>query len=215
MPTFEELITRTTTLVNDSTLTETIEDLLNQGVYEIAGGMQSALSDIITPPLPELFTIDTVVTDINLAYVNMPSTFHRNLQLAVSANGTEISVANSFIEFAETYPLLDKVGIISEVAEQGGMLYYQGIPSTAENLTLHFYRKPVEMVNDADTPDGIPEHLQMSLLVNFAAWKAYEFIEDGMEGETVNTIKFKTFFTEALKTLELTIPYDSRGLFLR
>lgn len=215
MPTFEELTTRTLTLVDDTSLTDMIKDLLNQGVYEIAGGMQSALLNVITPPLPELFTIDTVTTNVNAAYVNMPSTFHRNLQLVVLSTGTEVDIANSFIGFSETYPLLDRSGSISEVAEQGNKLYYQGIPTSAEEVTLHFYRKPVEMVNDTDEPDGIPEHLQMALLVNFVAWKAYEFIEDDIDGETPNTLKFKTFFIEALKTLELTIPYDSRGLFLR
>ena len=215
MPTFEELIRRTEGLVDDRGLTERFEDLINQGVSEIAGGMQSLLLNVITPPLPNLFSMATVTTDTSLAYVNMPSTFHRNLQLAVSASGIEIDIAHSFIKFTEIYPALDRPGNISEVVEQGGKLYYQGIPSVAEEINLHFFRKPVIMIADDDEPDGIPEHLQMSLLTNFAVWKVYEFIEDGLEGETPNTTKFKSFFMEALKTLELAIPYDSRGLMLR
>ena len=215
MPTFEELITRTNILLTDPGYTDSLGEFINQGVFEIAGGMQSLLLDVITPPLPNLFSIDTVTTSITDAYVDMPDTYHRGLQLAVSARGSEIDITHSFIEFTETYPLLDRTGTISEVAENGGKLYYQGIPLSPEEITLHFYRKPVIMVDNNDEPDGIPEHLQMSLLVNFALWKAYEFIEDGIEGETPNTIKFKSFFFEALKTLELTIPYDSRGLLLR
>lgn len=215
MATFAELKTRTGILVDDPSLESTFGDLINQGVSEIAGGMQSALFDVITPPLPDLLTIAEVMTDVNAAYVDMPSTYHRKLQLAAKENGSEVDIANSFIAFAETYPLLDRVGTISEVAEQGRRLYYQGIPITEEKITLHFYRKPVIMILDDDVPDGIPEHLQMSLLTNFAAWKAYEFIEDGIEGEVPNTMKFKSFFMEALKMLELTIPYDTRGLFLR
>lgn len=215
MSTFEELIIRATTLVDDTVLTDSLGDFINQGVSEIAGGMQSLLLDVITPPLPDLFSIATVTTDTSLAYVDMPDTYHRNLQLAVSASGTEIDIAHSFIAFTETYPALSRVGNISEVSEQGGKLYYQGIPSTEEEINLHFYRKPVIMVNDSDEPDGIPEHLQMSLLVNFAAWKAYGFLENGIEGEMPNTIKFKSYFLEALKTLELSIPYDTRGLMLR
>ncbi len=89
------------------------------------------------------------------------------------------------------------------------------MPSVAELVTLHYYRRPVDMVADGDTPDGIPLHLQMSLLVNFACWKAYEFIEDGLEGETPNTLKYREFFFAALKTLELSLPDDVRGLELR
>lgn len=218
MSTFEELILRTTVLVDDSVLADSIEDFINQGVSEIAGGMQSRLSeimDVITPPLPDLFSISSVTTDTSLAYVDMPATYHRGLQLAVSASGTEIDIAHSFIAFTETYPALSRTGRISEVVEQGGKLYYQGIPSTEEEINLHFYRKPVIMVSDSDEPDGIPEHLQMSLLTNFAAWKAYEFLEQGIEGEMPNTMKYKSLFSEALKTLELSIPYDARGLMLR
>lgn len=215
MTTFEELITRTSKLVDDPNLLASLGDFINQGVYEIAGGMQSSLLDVITPPLPDLFSIDTVTTDIDLSYVSMPETYHRNLQLVVSATGSAIAISNSFIEFTETYPALNRTGNISEVIGFGGKLYYQGIPTSAQELTLHFYRKPNKMTETTDTPDGIPIHLQTSLLVNFAAWKAYEIIEDGLEGETPNTIKFKSLFIEALKTLELTIPYDSQGLALR
>jgi len=215
MSTFDELIARVDALVQDTDVSDLIPSLINQGVYEIAGGMKSLLLDIIIPPLPDLFTIDSVTTDTSLAYVDMPSTYHRNLQLVVAASGSEIDIANSFIEFSETYPALNKIGNISEVIEQGGKLYYQGIPSTEEEINLHFYRKPVIMVADDDEPDGIPVHLQMSLLSNFALWKAYEFIEDGLEGEVPNTMKYKSYFIEALRVLELTIPSDSRGLLLR
>jgi len=215
MSTFDELIARVDALVQDPDVSDLIPSLINQGVYEIAGGMKSLLLDIIIPPLPDLFTIDSVTTDTSLAYVDMPSTYHRNLQFVVAASGSEIDIANSFIEFSETYPALNKIGNISEVIEQGGKLYYQGIPSTEEEINLHFYRKPVIMVANDDEPDGIPVHLQMSLLSNFALWKAYEFIEDGLEGEVPNTMKYKSYFIEALRVLELTIPSDSRGLLLR
>jgi len=177
--------------------------------------MLSSLGSIVTPPLPELFTIGTVDTDVTNAYVDMPNDFQRTLQFAVKANGSEVDIANSFIEFTETNPALDKAGAISEVIEHGMKLYYLNVPTVSEEVTLHYYRYPVDMVADDDLPDGIPMHLQMSLLVNFACWKAYEFIEDGIEGETPNTDKFREFFFAALKTLELSLPDDVRGLELR
>ena len=214
MPTFAELIARTDALIQDTSLTSLLGGFINQGVYEIAGGMQSVLGFGITPPLPMLFTIGTVATSTSAAYVSMPDNFHRNLQLVVSSNGSEIDIAHSLIDFTESYPLLDRSGGISEVVEHGNRLYYQGIPTTSETLTIHYYRKPVDMVETTDTPDGIPEHLQMALLVNFAAWKAFEFIEDGLEGEIINTQKYMNSFLLALKTLELTIPDYTRGITL-
>jgi len=215
MATFEELKDRVSSMVSDSSIvTNLVPDLINQGVNEIAGGMLSNVTQVITPPLPELFKIDTVDTSTTDAYVAMPSDFQRNLQFAVKENGSEVDIANSFIEFSETDPTMSKTGIISEVIEHGKYLYYSRIPSTSEELTLHYYREPTDMVNNSDEPDGIPEHLQFALLTNFAAWKAYEFIERGIEGDNLNTIKYHDLFFNALHTLELTIPDYTRGLEL-
>ena len=222
MATFSILKEKVELLINDDSFEDYLGDFINQGVSEIAGGMPSLLDgidnpipNILTPPLPELFTIDTVTTSLTDAFVDMPTDFQRDLQLVVSPTGSEIDIAHSFIEFAETYPLLNKPGRIFESIEHGRKLYYQGIPASAETLTLHYYRMPVDMVEDDDVPDGIPSHLHISLLVNFAAWKSYEHIEDGLEGETPNTIKFKKLFLEAMRTFELTLPFYSRGLMLK
>lgn len=215
MVTFEKLIELTNTLVQDPALADSLGEFINQGVDEIAGGMQSTLGSWLTPPLPLLFIIDTVDTLTSLAYVDMPNEFHRGLQFVADASGREIEIAHSFIEFTETYPLLNKSGNVSTVIEHGSKLYYQGIPVNSEKLTLHFYRKPVTMVSDSDTPDGIPSHLQISLLTNFAAWKAYSFIEDGLEENSPNTQRFMGSFFAALKTLELSIPDYTRGFSLR
>lgn len=215
MPTFIELQERAIKLVNDPDLNGDIPALINQGVYEIAGGMLSSIADIVTPPLPKLHTINNITTVVGTGFVDMPDDFHRTLQFAVKANGTEVDIANSFIAFLETDPSMQKEGNVNEVIEHGRKLYYVNIPKAAEDITLHYYRKPVDMVDDDDEPEGIPEHLQISLLVNFAVWKAYELIEDGIDGETPNTAKYKGFFMEALRTLELSIPDYIRGAQLR
>jgi len=168
--TFEELISKVNVLVDDTNVATLLGGFINQGVSEIAGGMPSLLDgiadplpNVLTPPLPELFTIGTVATSTSAAFVNMPDNFQRDLQLVVSSTGSEIDIADSFIDFVETYPLLNKSGRISEAIEHGKKLYYQGIPTSSELITLHYYRKPIAMVVDADTPDGISDHLQIPL----------------------------------------------------
>jgi hypothetical protein len=214
MATLAALRTRVAKIVDDEDFLEDIPVFLNQGVQEIAGGMQSAVGDYITPPLPDLFSIGTVTTVTDAAYVAMPATFQRSLVAAVDEDGTELDIAHSWQEFIEAQPLLDRSGRIYEVVEQGGNLYYQGIPTAAETVTVHFYRKPVDMSSDTSVPDGIPTHLQDPLLVNFACYKIFELIEDGIEGPGVNTQRYEKRFLQALKTLEMTIPRDTRSLFL-
>lgn len=211
MATFAELQSKVANILQDTSLVADIPDYLNQAVSEIAGGLPSTLGSVVTPPLPNLFTIDTVETVIDTASVAMPASFQRNLQFATNSAGIEIDVFDSMIEFAQFYPLMTASGSVQAVVEQGGRLYYQRIPTAAETLTLHFYKLPTEMTLNTDIPTCIPLHLQLPLLVNHAAFKLFELIEDGEAGMGVNTARYKTLFLEALHTLELTIPADSRS----
>lgn len=214
MATFAELQIYVEKIIQDTSLNSMIGTYLNQGVMEIAGGMQSALGDWITPPLPELLTIDTITTATDTAYVSMPTNFQRELQFVANSSGAEIDIEENFILFSETYPLLNQSGSVSAVIEKGNKFYYQGIPTSETDLTIHYYRYPVMMNLITDEPDGIPKHLQRSLLVNYTAWKIFELIEDGLEGPGVNTQRYMELFYRALKVLELTVPYPTRGIDL-
>jgi len=193
-----------------------IGDMINRSVLEIAGGLHSVLGSWITPPLPNLFTIGTVTTSTSAPFVTMPINFQRDLQFAASSHGSEIDLANSFISFSENNPLLNLSGPITECIAVGNNFYYQRIPVSAESVTLHYYRFPVVMVNSTDSPDGIPLHLHESLLVNYTCWKIFDLIKDfSMEQLDIITTPFKERFYEALKILELFIPYDSRVINLK
>jgi len=268
MATLTQLRTLVTAIVQDTSFTSTIIDgYLNDGVNEIAAGMESSLGSFVTPPLPNLLTIDTIDTVTTAAYVSMPDEFGRDLRFVSSSLGVEIDIANSFIEFSESYPLMDTSGLVVEVIEYGGNLYYQGIPTAMEvlgtddlnytcikdhtaaaadkpitganyetywsqigsaggtwavdtaytkaaPLTIHYFRLPVDMEDDDDTPDGIPTQFQKKLLVNYACKEIFSLIEDGIEGQQVNTAKHTGFFLSALRDLELSIPADGRSLIL-
>lgn len=190
----------------------TIDSYINQGINEIANGIVSHTSMNRIPPLPDLFAIATVETSTSLAYVSMPATYQRNLQFVVDSGGREVEIYNSMIEFSSDYPLMNSSGDVQSVVEQGGNLYYQKIPSVAETLTLHYFRKPVEISDDISVPDGIPEFLQLPLLVNYANFKCFELIES--DDNIVETQKYKNLFMEALIMLEVSIPTDSVSLFL-
>jgi len=214
-----ELVSIVQTIIQDSSFDEDdIISRLNEAQLEVAGGIQSTLGSWITPPLPGLFTIGKVDTATDAAYVDMPDgsgdygAFQRDLQFVSSSDGVEIDLADSFISFVETYPLLDQSGRITECCEFGDKFYYQGIPSTSEEVTLHYYRFPTNMAEDTDEPDGIPKHLHRGLLVNHVCWKIYELIEDGTEDPGANTQKYLNLFLLAARKLELFIPYENRSL---
>jgi len=210
-----ELVEAVERVIQDSSFTDSdIIARLNEAQSEVSGGVQSTLGSWLTPPLPELLTIGTINTSTEAAYIAMPDNFQRTLQFVASSKGNEIDIAESFISFAEVYPLLDKSGAIVECCEAGKNFYYQGIPTSSAEITIHYYRFPVDMSSDADLPDGIPSHLHRGLLVNHVCWKIFELIEDGIDEAKTNTEKYMTLFFNAARILELFIPYEDRNFNL-
>ena len=57
---------------------------------------------------------------------------------------------------------LSSSGDVDIVCVKGSRLYYQSIPSASVNLTVMFYRKPVDMALVTDTPDGIPSQFNLN-----------------------------------------------------
>lgn len=225
MATFDEIKTYAKNVIQDNKYNHLLGDFINQAQAEIAGGMLSTLGHWLTPPLPDLLTIDTVNTSTSDAYVSMPTDFQRCLQFAAKSDGTEIDIAESFLSLVETYPLLDQSGSIVECCEFGGNFYYQGIPTASEAVTIHYYKNPTDMSADSDTPDGIPSHLHKALLGNYTIWKVQEIInKEDIIHETNRQIILsenakklqihRDLFLNALRTLELFIPYNHRNINL-
>lgn len=170
-----------------------LKDRINDAVTTIAGGIRMP-DGTTSPPLSELFESDTVATT-SKAYVDLPATYQRNVFKVIDNAGDYISPPNgggyySFRLFLNSLTKKDmsQVGSVDRVCVKGRRLYYQGIPSTSEDLLAYFYRKSIDMNLDEDTPDGIPEHLQKRLIVHYVCKELYgEGLEDGDESRAVGT----------------------------
>lgn len=208
--TYRELIDRLQLTVDDSSFDSMLGTFINEAQLEIAGGLPSAYGEWITPPLPQLFVVGTLSTATDNYVVDMPENFQRYLQFVASSARYEIDISETFLEFSENYPLFNQLGAVTECIEVGRKLYYQGIPTPADNLTIHYYRYPTVMVDDDDEPDGIPRHYQRDLLVNYAAWKIYELIEDDVADLGANTVKYRDLFYTSLRAFEASILHEIR-----
>lgn len=254
-------------------------DYLNEGVDRIAAGIAMS-KDVLSPPLPELFRIDSVntvtitastiafvdsdpdtITDsgsgfvtagfaagmtiivsgagesgnngtfhnittvaagtttlassdeltaeslgesvtIKSASVALPSDYNRGLSFVSSVSQDQrLNLYSSFHKLLRKYPLLNEAGDVERVAVRGDYLYYQPIPSTAEALTLHYFRDPTAMSAGGSSPDGIPSHLQERLLVNYAAKEIIGLIEEAVKGKTLRGQKYEEKFQRAMVDL--------------
>lgn len=194
-------------IVQDSSYYSEATTRINTAVSVIAGGIRMPDGQL-SPPLPDLYDMDTVSTSTSLPYVSLPSDYQRNVFMVVDSNGNELYPPTggdhySFALFLRqaTHKGLEQSGGISRVCVKGTKLYYQGIPSASATLTLHFYRKPVDMSEATDTVDGLPDHLASRLIQHYVAKEIYGDIEDGDNSKATGFKYHTARFYEAMRDL--------------
>lgn len=174
MATLSSLLSSIKAIVRNDAITDTeIKTRINDAVYAIAAGV--ALPDgRFSACLPDLYNYDTITTDLLDAYTELPCDYQRNVFNVIDSVGRTIDPARggdyySFDLFLNSIPEpnLTEVGTVRFVVVKGSKLYYQGIPSTSETLSIHYYREPFEMTGDTNTPDGIPAQFQVPLIVHY------------------------------------------------
>ena len=205
---------------DDGYLDTELIDKINYAVSSIAGGVLMP-DGSISPPLPDLIDYDTVITSTTMAYVSLPSDYQRNVFLVCDSSGYRISkppggdyyAYNLFLKSITDLRLTES-GSIYRVAVKGTKIFYQGIPTAATTLGLHFYRRPTNMVIDTDTPDGIPEHLQLRLIKHKVCADVFgEQLEDGQDNSGVSTKYHLSKYMEAMHELVNFIGIDAEPTY--
>jgi len=199
--------------VMSTTLTPDVDEeatlvFLNQGMVAIAGGGNRPYPLPPVAPLPDLMTIGTVTATVDGGSVALPSNFQRSVISVINSSGQELNRIDSYIDFVQRYPKLE-AGSIESYCVRGRNLYYA--PSKAEDLTVHYYHKPVDMAVAGAEPDGLPEEFHISVLCAYACWRTYKKIERGEEGRTPNINLWNSEYMNGLTDLERHLgPEDAR-----
>lgn len=186
-------------------LIEEVQDVIQDDAYDedmILALINKAMGIISSKVLlPGLETTGTVSTTADVNTVPLPADYHRELFEVHNAN-TERNVL-LFSTTASLYRRCPRAvkgesGDVMAIAMLGNNLLVHFIPTSAQDLTLWYYRKPAPLVADTDEPDGLPLQFH-DMLTNYAAWKLFDKIEDGIEGKKVNTDHYMTLFIDALE----------------
>ena len=180
MVTFSDLIDEVQILVVDDSpsVVNAIPGKINEALFEVA---ESA-------SIPDLKRVGIFTTVIDQAWATMPDGFNGKL-LFVGNDRTSLAIAEGGVQqLMEVTPTLDELGSVHTVALEGSIMYYQGIPSEATTYPILYMAYPTLLVGSRDVvPSYIPPHLQRSVLIHSAAAKIFNTIEDGVEGDKVNT----------------------------
>jgi hypothetical protein len=157
--------------------------------------------------LPGLDTEGTVVTAIDSWSVAAPTNFQRNLYFAAGPNGKQLSILNSrqeMLAFTGNNPAKtgSRVEAIALVGDR--ILYAPIVPDAAQTLSIFYQRKPTVILDSTEINllPGFTEE-QDDMMVNFACWKIYSSIEQGLEGAKVDTGYYSALFMGAFDQLRL------------
>lgn len=178
-----------------------ILDILNAGLLDIAGGGDRQHGNALIAPLPDLFTKDTVTVTAGSETTAMPATFHRGLA-RLSFNRAGLKRYDSAMALLLRYEDA-AAGEPEAYALLGNTLWVRPIPTVKTTLTAYFTRRPEALTRlDTSVPEGLPEHLQKRLLVHYACREIWSDIEQGLDGNTPETLKHDALFMRALTDLE-------------
>lgn len=164
------------------------DDSFNSGYLLscINNTIKRVADEVNLPSLKGINTVDTVVGQNYASLTGISNGFSGRLGGFATS---DITIYQTLEELIATYsPDIDQVGAVEGVALEGTILWYQKIPTVAQTLTFIYYQNPTVLSTASSTPPvDIHESLHRSLFVNGTAFYLYDLIEDGIEGEKVNT----------------------------
>ncbi len=148
--------------------------------------------------LPDLKSVESVDTVLSQNYVNLSSItggFSGVLRRVVKEG---VKIYPTLEQLASDYVgNWDEAGEVEATCLEGNILWYQKVPAVAESLMLILYKSPAVLEDNTDIPSNIPTALHKPLLVNGASHLIFNEIEDGIEGEKINTtVQFRFSFNE-------------------
>ena len=183
----EQLVAEVMDIVQDGSVdADAVLALLNQGQIAVA-------SRVLLPGLSDGNSTVTTLTDGYL--VDLPVDYHRELFLA-QVDGRKVPVYANKMLLMEELGLSGiglSTGTIYGVTTNGKQLLYQMVPVAAKDIELFYYRLPAAIAETtASYPDGLTTHGATNdhfdwALIHYAASHLFSKIEDGMEGQKVNT----------------------------
>ena len=158
--------------------------------------------------LPALDAENTVTAVNSASSVALPTDFQRNLYFCKDDTSyNEIAICNSKDQVARYYDpnMSNSATLIRGVAAVGPLLYYAPMPINDTVLTLRYQKVQAVITLATELDEYILPYGFQDLWKNYAIWKLFSRIEQGMEGRKVDTSYYMSLFVGLLDELSLTL----------
>jgi hypothetical protein len=154
-------------------------------VAYINEAIQYASGLVKLPSLKRVGSVSLTADGYSVSLNNLTDELIGKLTWAVLSTGKELNILSGVEEMLMAYPSLDKPGVPKDIALEHKTLWYH--PMGDYSASIIYYTRAALLAKTNETPSDFPEFLHRKLFVHGAAWMIYDQIEDGIEGEKLNT----------------------------
>lgn len=211
----------------------TVERLIEKIILKIQDGDES---DYVTPDtvmeeldqcnvdiatevnIKELATVSEVTLAAGQNSVSLPSDF-LNKQKSLSQGYNKST--NEHLKVYASRRLVDRrfrgisiTGNAMIICDDFPNLYYQCSPSSDQLIDIYHFAVPNDLSENGNFPNYIPNNYIYRLYFHYACAQLFDYLEDGEEGEKVNTLYHEDKYSKNLKAFKAFIGPDPDDPFV-
>lgn len=195
--TYSELVTETMSMVQDSNRYE-----------EVLGYVNTALTEATTEVmLPEFKCASSVSTVIDAPFVSLQTHTDRYVAGVMKLFGTAMTDVKIYLSLddmivgEEITDVMTAGDIVKAVAVEGSNLWYYPVPTAPVTFAVLYYTTHPKLVDVDDSITLFPDHIQRMAVCSRAAAMCFDLVEDGIDGEKINTAAYNLKAKEGIQKL--------------
>lgn len=189
MLSFQDLIDETFALVQDNSFDDITPSYINEALIQLVTEAQ----------LPELKRVDVVTTSIGSPYVSIAggtvNGIGKVIRILVPVNSKAKKYDSMEAMYEELLPSHNTTDVymlgdeVEGYAVEGDNFWYFPLPTVAQSFTVMYIANPPVLVSPGDSVTlKIPDAILRKAVCHGAAEKCWNKIEDGIDGDKVNTM---------------------------
>jgi hypothetical protein len=192
---FSEMVQEVKNIIQDSSFDDSVPGYVNEAFLQASGRIN-------IPDLKRIGVTTTITDQMYVSLAGLPDGFGGRLSKILNNDIQRYRCLEDLMSFILTNErLIDEVGTVEAVALEGKTLWYFPTPAVETDMSCILYSNPKLLEDDEDIPLAFPEQCHRNIGVHGAAFVAYGIIEDGIEGDKVNTNYHFTMFEKGIQTL--------------
>ena len=183
-------------IIQDSSFDASIIGYINEAFLQASGRIN-------IPDLKRIASPSTVTEQMYTQLYDIDGGFSGRLTKLMNSDILRFNTLEDMLTYIqERQRVLTETGSVEMVALEGRTLWYFPIPTTEETLTCILHNNPTVLEFADDMPVEFPEICHRNIGVHGAAFLAYDIIEDGIDGDKVNTNHHFAMFEKGITQLQ-------------